>query len=201
MVKTGSSVSNFWYHKHKLENQGTHTGWSKPNVLTLWSCSSAICGWIPKPFQPCFAMIPRFYMPYELHWSVGYCLGKMRALIFMIFPFAIFLLPAVSSQEQQWSLHMAPVFIFTPFSDAIATGTLFSLKWVQCHDTMRKEMQDLKKIWGNQDKISHDFRNSVNLIGEVFLSTKPHTDAVHMAYKTLGSWQNMVGRVLESIHI
>ena len=112
-------------------------------------------------------MIPRFYMPYELHWSVGYCLGKMRALIFMIFPFAIFLLPAVSSQEQQWSLHMAPVFIFTPFSDAIATGTLFSLKWVQCHDTMRKEMQDLKKIWGNQDKISHDFRNSVKLMREV----------------------------------
>ena len=90
---------------------------------------------------------------------------------------------------------MAPVFIFTPFSDAIATGTVFSLKWVQYHDQMRKEMQDLKKIWGNQDKISHDFRNSVNLIGEVFLSTKPHTDAVHMAYKTLGSWQNMVGRV------
>ena len=96
---------------------------------------------------------------------------------------------------------MAPVFIFTPFSDAIATGTVFSLKWVQYHDQMRKEMQDLKKIWGNLGKISHDFRNSVNLIGEVFLSTKPHTDAVHMAYKTLGSWQNMVGRVLESIHI
>ena len=124
------------------------TGWFIPNVLTSWGWFSAICGWIPKPFQPCFAMIPRFYMPYELHWSVGYCLGKMRALIFMIFPFAIFLLPAVSSQEQQWSLHMAPVFIFTPFSDALATGTVFSLKWVQCHDQMRKEMQDLKKFLG-----------------------------------------------------
>ena len=62
-------------------------------------------------------------------------------------------------------------------------------------------MQDLKKVWGNQDEISHDFRYIVNLMREVFLSTKPHTDAVHMAYKTLGSWQNMVGRVLESIHI
>ena len=96
---------------------------------------------------------------------------------------------------------MVPVFTFTPFSNALATGTVFSLKWVQCHDQMRKEMQDLKKVWGNQDEISHDFRNSVNLMREVFLSTKPHTNAVHVAYETLGSWQIMVGRVLESIHI
>ena len=45
-------------------------------------------------------------------------------------------------------------------------------------------MQDLVKIWENLDKISHDFKNSVKLMGEDFLSTKPHTNAVHMANKT-----------------
>ena len=53
------------------------------------------------------------------------------------------------------------------------------------HDHMREEMQDLEKIGGNYDKISHDFRNSVNMMREVFLSIKPHTDVVHMANKTL----------------
>ena len=45
-------------------------------------------------------------------------------------------------------------------------------------------MQDLTKIQGNRDKISHDFKNTVKLMREVFLSTKPHTNAVHMANKT-----------------
>ena len=41
---------------------------------------------------------------------------------------------------------------------------------------MMKHMQDLAKIWENLDKISHYFKNSVKLMGEVFLSTKPHTN-------------------------
>ena len=49
---------------------------------------------------------------------------------------------------------------------------------------MMKQMQDLAKIWENLDKISHDFKNSVKLMGEVFLSTKLHTNAVQMANKT-----------------
>ena len=49
---------------------------------------------------------------------------------------------------------MASAFIFTLFSDALAAGTVFSLKWVQCHDQMIEEMQDLIKIWGNLTKLA-----------------------------------------------
>ena len=102
-----------WQTDQPMHSQSANFGKFKLNSLNLAGFFSlhpvvcgtfhtplfaAICGRIPKPFQPWLAMITWFYLPYELHWSKGYYLEKWHISVFVIFLFATFLLLTVWSQ-------------------------------------------------------------------------------------------------------
>ena len=95
-----------------------------------------------------------------------------------------------------WSWHWThlrektvPVAIASLNGVNIKTGAMCSAEFI-----VSLEMkQQGAKIW--------QMKKSWKSMHASFPSNIQPINAVHMAYKTLGSWQNMVGRVLESIHI